>query len=220
VWATCQFAGAALGPVLAGFLLQHLWWGSVFLIAVPVMMLLLLARPVVLPEYRNPAPGRLDLLSVGLSLVAVLPMVYGLKQLTVEGSHSLVTPLGSIVVGAAVGVAFFLRQLKLDTPLLNLRLFVNRPLSVVLVALVFAGIAMAGTGLLVTQYLQSVLGFPPVESAVLFAPMGLGVAAGTMTSPALAQRMNPATTIATGLAVSALGAVLLTRVGATGGLPW
>jgi DHA2 family multidrug resistance protein-like MFS transporter len=219
VWATCQFAGAALGPVLGGFLLQHFWWGSVFLIAVPVMVLLLLAGPVVLPEYRSPAPGRLDLVSVGLSLVAVLLMVYGLKQLTVEGSHNLVTPLGSIVVGAAVGVTFVRRQLKLDTPLLDLRLFGNRPFTAVLVALVFAGIAMAGTGLMVTQYLRSVLGFSPVESAVLFAPMGLAVAAGTITAPALARRMKPTTAIAAGLAVSVLGCVLLTRVDSAGGLP-
>jgi MFS transporter, DHA2 family, multidrug resistance protein len=219
VWATCQFAGGALGPVVAGFLLGHFWWGSIFLISVPVMALLLLVGPFVLPEYRNPAPGRIDLASVALSLAAVLGMVYGLKQLTVDGSHSQTIPLASIVLGAALGVVFVRRQLTLDTPLLNLRLFANRPFTAVLVALVFAGIAMAGTGLLVTQYLQSVLGYSPFDSAMLFAPMGLGVAVGTMTAPALARRMKPTTAIAAGLTLSIAGCVLLTQVGSASGLP-
>ena len=80
VWATCQFVGGAAGPVLAGVLLAHFWWGSVFLMAVPVMVLLLIAGPFVLPEYRSPAPVRLDLASAGLSLAAVLLVVYGLKE--------------------------------------------------------------------------------------------------------------------------------------------
>ncbi|AXE82293.1 MFS transporter [Streptomyces atratus] len=212
IWATCQFTGGALGPVLAGFLLQHFWWGSVFLVAVPAMALLLLAGPVLLPEYRSDRAGRLDLASVGLSLVAVLLMVYGIKQLTVESK-----PAGSamaLVVGAAIGFLFVRRQLRLETPLLDLRLLRNRPFTAVLVALVFAGIAMAGTGLLVTQYLQSVLGYSPFASAVLFAPMGLGVAVGTMAAPALARRMKQTTAIAGGLVGSALGGLLL--VGAEG----
>ncbi|WP_433519644.1 MFS transporter [Nonomuraea sp. CA-143628] len=217
IWATCQFTGGALGPVLAGFLLQHFWWGSVFLVAVPAMALLLLAGPVLLPEFRAERAGRLDLASVGLSLVAVLSMVYGIKQLPVESAP--VVPAMTLVVGAAIGVLFVRRQLRLETPLLDLRLLRNRPFTAVLIALVFAGIAMAGTGLLVTQYLQSVLGFSPVASALLFAPMGLGTAVGTMTAPALARRMKPSSAIAGGLVVSALGSLLLVGVGGASALP-
>ncbi|MGW0192178.1 MFS transporter [Nonomuraea sp. NPDC003201] len=217
IWATCQFTGGALGPVLAGFLLQHFWWGSVFLVAVPAMALLLLAGPVLLPEFRSGQAGRLDPASVGLSLVAVLLMVYGLKQLTVESVP--VVPAVALVVGAVVGSLFVRRQLRLETPLLDLRLLRNRPLTAVIVALVFAGIAMAGTGLLVTQYLQSVLGFSPVASAVLFAPMGLGVAVGTMAAPALARRVKQTTAIAGGLVGSALGSLLLVAVDGPSALP-
>ncbi|MEV6160023.1 MFS transporter [Nonomuraea sp. NPDC052129] len=217
IWATCQFTGGALGPVLAGFLLQHFWWGSVFLVAVPAMALLLLAGPVLLPEFRTDRAGRLDLASVGLSLVAVLLMVYGIKQLPVESVP--VVPAVALVVGAAIGVLFVRRQLRLETPLLDLRLLRNRPFTAVLIALVFAGIAMAGTGLLVTQYLQSVLGFSPVASALLFAPMGLGTAVGTMAAPALARRMKQPTAIAGGLVVSALGSLLLVGVGGASALP-
>ncbi|WP_436533703.1 MFS transporter [Actinoplanes sp. HUAS TT8] len=207
VWATCQFTGGALGPVLAGLLLQHFWWGSVFLLAVPPMLLLLVAGPFLLPEFRAPQPGRLDLASVGLSLVAVLLLIYALKQ-AVSGGGAVV-PGVAFVLGTVVGVAFVRRQRRLAAPLLDLGLLRNRTFAAILVALVGAGIAMAGTGLLVTQYLQGVRGFSPVASAVLFAPMGLGVAVGTLTAPAVARRVAPITAIAGGLGVSALGSLLV-----------
>jgi DHA2 family multidrug resistance protein-like MFS transporter len=125
-------------------------------------------------------------------------------------------PVAAIAAGAALGTVFVRRQLTRPEPLLDLRLLRNRPFTAVLVALVFAGVAMAGVGLLVTQYLQSVLGYSPLTSAVLFAPMGLGVAAGTMTAPALTRRLAPATAITGGLLVSATGGLLLA---CTGGLP-
>jgi DHA2 family multidrug resistance protein-like MFS transporter len=213
IWATCQFAGGAAGPVLAGFLLQHFEWGSVFLVAVPAMGVLLVAGPFLLPEFRAPAAGRLDFAGVALSLAAVLLIVFGLKQLA---AGELLVPLGTIAAGTVLGTVFARRQLTRPEPLLDLRLFRNRPFTAVLVALVFAGVAMAGVGLLVTQYLQSVLGHSPLASAVLFAPMGLGVAVGTMTAPSLTRWMTPATAIAGGLAVSAAGSLLLVF---TDGLP-
>ncbi len=210
IWATCQFAGGAAGPVFAGFLLQHFSWSSVFLVAVPAVAVLLVAGPVLLPEFRAPAAGRLDLPGVALSLAAVLLIVFGLKQLA---TGSLVLPLAAIATGTLLGTVFARRQLTTASPLLDLRLFRNRPFTAVLVALVFAGVAMAGVGLLVTQYLQSVLGHSPLVSALLFAPMGLGVAAGTMTAPALTRFVTPATAIAGGLTVSAAGSLLLPVTG-------
>ncbi|MER6945805.1 MFS transporter [Nonomuraea sp. NPDC000554] len=216
VWATCQFAGGALGPVVGGILLEHFWWGSVFLLAVPVITVLLLAGPVVLPEYRGPDAGRLDLTSVALSLLAILPIVYGIKNLA-AGTDSPTEPIAAIVAGGAFGVAFARRQLRLDHPLLNLRLFAQRPFTLVLTALMLAGVAMAGTGLLVTQYLQTVLGYAPAQSALWFAPMGLAVALGTLLTPALTRLITPKTAIAGGLALSAVGAALLAGVGSGDG---
>lgn len=211
IWATCQFAGGAFGPVLAGLLLQRFWWGSVFLVAVPVMALLLAAGPFLLPEFRDRSAGRrIDALSVVLSLAAVLPIVYGMKQLALADGRGGAVPAAALAGGAVVGALFVRRQLRLEHPLLDLRLLRRRPLSAVLVSLVLAGVAMAGTGLMVTQYLQDVLGHSPLASAVLFAPMGLGVAAGTMAAPAVAKRIRPATAIASGLAVSAVGCLPLT----------
>ncbi|HEV3361551.1 MAG TPA: MFS transporter [Pseudonocardiaceae bacterium] len=218
-WATCQFAGGALGPVVAGVLLQHFWWGSVFLMAVPMLGLLLILGPVVLPEFRNPNAGRIDPRSVALSLAAVLPVVYGLKQLTVDGAQNLTVPLGAIAIGAGFGVVFVRRQLRLATPLLDLRLLRNPAFTSVLIGLMLAGIAMAGCGLLVTQYLQTVLGFGPLDSALLFAPMGIGVAIGTMTAPMLAQRMATRTAITGGLSVSVLGCLALAAAHGAPALP-
>lgn len=224
VWATCQFAGAALGPVVGGVLLERFWWGSVFLMAVPVMAVLLVAGPLLLPEFRTPGAGRIDPVSVALSLLAVLPAVYGVKDLAAAGDGPRAVPAAAIVAGAAFAVLFARRQLRLDEPLLDLRLLVRRPVAMVLAALTLAGVAMAGTGLMVTQYLQSVLGYSPMESALWFAPMGLGVAAGTMLTPAVTRRIPPRAAIAGGLAVSALGAALVALAGAGAGAasggPW
>jgi DHA2 family multidrug resistance protein-like MFS transporter len=184
----------------------------VFLVSVPAMVVLLIAGPVLLPESRGGQAGRLKPSSVGLSLAAVLLAIYGIKQLA-AGSGQL-GPAVALLAGGAAGVVFVRRQLQLESPLLDLRLLRSRPLAAVLVALVFAGVAMAGTGLLVTQYLQEVLGYSPAASALLFAPMGLGVAVGTMAAPGLAGRMDQRTAIAGGLAVSALGSLLLAVAGA------
>ncbi len=213
LWAACQFTGGALGPVLAGFLLQYFWRGSVFLISVPAMVLLVIAGPALLPESRGGRAGRLDPASAGLSLAAVLLVIYGIKQLA-AGSAPLVpgaaiAAIAAIAAGALTGAVFARRQLRLETPLLDLRLLRSRPFAAVLIALVLAGLAMAGTGLLVTQYLRGVLGYSPLASAVLFAQMGLAVAAGAMAGPALARRMSQRAAIAAGLAVSALGCLML-----------
>ncbi|NUP80114.1 MAG: MFS transporter [Nonomuraea sp.] len=216
-WATCQFAGAALGPVVGGLLLEHFWWGSVFLLAVPVIVVLLVAGPLLLPEFRDPDGGRMDLGSVALSMLAILPVVWGVKELAASGSGGPGAPLVAVAAGLGFGVAFVRRQLTLEAPLLNLRLFAQRPLTLILTALVLAGVAMAGTGLLVTQFLQTVLGYTPAQSALWFAPMGLGVALGTMVTPAVTRALAPRTAVAGGLALSAAGAALLTQADA--GLP-
>src|SRR5687768_5284674 len=114
VWVTSYSVGGAIGPLIGGVLLQYFWWGSVFLIAVPVMVLLLAVGPILLPEFRDPNAGRPDLVSAALSLAAVLAVIYGLKQIAQDGPGWL--PTLSIVAGLAVGVAFVRRQLTLADP--------------------------------------------------------------------------------------------------------
>ena len=100
-------AGAVVGPLVGGLLLEHFWWGSVFLVAVPVMVLLLVVGPSLLPEYRDPNAGRLDLVSAAPSLVAVLAAIYGLKQIAQHGPEtgSAAAIVGGIALGAAVELA-------------------------------------------------------------------------------------------------------------------
>ncbi|MGW6379054.1 MFS transporter [Rhodococcus sp. NPDC055112] len=217
IWSTCTFTGAALGPVVGGLLLAHFWWGAVFLMAVPAGAVLVIVGPFVLPEFRNPDAARLDLPSVALSMLAILPLVYAVKRLTADAAPS-IAAVSTLVLGGMFAAVFVARQLRLDDPLLDLRLLGRGSFRLILLALTLAGVVMAGTGLLVTQYLQSVLGHSPVSAALWFAPMGLAVAVGTTLSPAIARRVEPVTAIAAGLALSAIGAALLALVGLESGL--
>ena len=117
LWITAFSAGGAIGPVVGGFLLEHYWWGSVFLMALPVMALLLILGPRVLPEFKDPNAGRLDLLSAGLSLAAVLAVVLGPKELAIHGASP--QSLLGLGVGVILGVVFWRRQKGLADPLID-----------------------------------------------------------------------------------------------------
>lgn len=127
VWMSCFMGGMTVGPLVGGVLLETFWWGAAFLLGVPVMVLLLVLGPVLLPESRDASAGRLDLVSVGVSLGAVLPLVYGLKDLAGHGPGPVA--LAAVALGLAVAVVFARRQLRLDDPLLDLRLFRHRALA-------------------------------------------------------------------------------------------
>ncbi|GAA3927745.1 MFS transporter [Microbacterium soli] len=216
VWATCQFTGAALGPVVGGLLLEHFWWGAAFLLGVPVMVLLLALGPVVLPETRSHEAGRMDLPSVALSLAALLPVVYGVKELAVHGVGLLA--ITAVVVGLVFGSVFVYRQLTLEDPLLDLRLLSRAPIGVTLTAMLLIGACLAGMFLLTSQYLQSVLRFSPAAAGLWTAFGGLSIAVGSLLSPMLTRRIRHATAITAGLVVSFVGFLLLTGVGAEDGL--
>jgi len=218
LWATCQFGGAALGPVIGGLLLENFWWGSVFLLGVPVMLLLLICAPALLPEYRSPNPGRLDLASVGLSLAAILPAVYGIKELAASDAEAPAVAIGAICVGVIFGVMFVRRQLTLTDPLLDLRLFQQSAIRGALPAMLIASGALAGTSLMTSQYIQSVIGLSPGPAGLWQAPTGLGIAAGTLLAPAVLRWLKPTTAIVSGLALSAIGLLLITLADISGWL--
>jgi len=211
VWISSFSAGGAVGPLLGGVLLQWFWWGSVFLLAVPLMVLLLVVGPVLLPEYRDPEAGRLDPVSAGLSLAAVLAMIYGLKQLAQDGPG---WPQAlAIIGGVALGVAFVRRQRALADPLLDLRLFRIPTFSAALGTNVVSFFVGFGALLFVAQYLQLVLGLSPLEAGLWMLPSSAGFIAGSMLTPLLARRVRPAFVMASGLALAALGFGLLTQLG-------
>ncbi|WP_420810555.1 MFS transporter [Jiangella aurantiaca] len=216
VWMSCFMGGTALGPAIGGVLLEAFWWGSVFLLGVPVMALLLATGPVLLPEHRNPQPGRIDLASVALSLGTILPAIYGLKELAKDGVTT--TAVGALIVGAVVGVAFVRRQLRLADPLVDLRLFRNRRFSSALGLFSVGGFAMGGIFLFVSQYLQLVEGLSPLQAGLWLVPPSVAMIGGTMFGPALSQRLGTGWVIGGGMGLAAVGLALMTQVAATGGL--
>jgi DHA2 family multidrug resistance protein-like MFS transporter len=213
-WTTFYMAGVALGPVVGGVLLESFWWGSVFLLGVPVMGLLLVVGPLLLPEHRDPAAGRLDPASVALSLAAILPVIYGLKELARYGWQPL--PVTAIAVGVALGVAFVARQRALTSPLLDLRLFGIRAVSATLLVGVVVAAVQNGNTLMVAQQLQMVQGLSPLHAGLWLLPASLALVLGINLTPAIARRVRPAYVFAAGLVVSVAGYLLLTQADSAG----
>jgi MFS transporter, DHA2 family, multidrug resistance protein len=216
VWVTSLSVGGAIGPVVGGLLLERFWWGSAFLIGVPVMLLLLALGPLLLPEFREPTAGRPDLTSAVMSLVAVLAVIYGLKQIAVDGPSWL--PGASIAAGLVLGAAFVRRQRALRDPLIDLRLFCMPAFSAAVAANTLALFAAFGAFLFTAQYLQLVIGLSPLQAGLWSLPDSGGFIVGSLLAPALARRMRPAFVIGAGLAVAAAGFGLLSQVGAGSGL--
>jgi MFS transporter, DHA2 family, multidrug resistance protein len=211
VWITSFSAGGAIGPVLGGVLLERFWWGSVFLLSVPVMALLLVLGPRVLPEYRDPGAGRLDLVSAAMSLVAVLSVVFGLKLIAQDGIGGLAS--AAILVGLGVGVAFVRRQRNLADPMLDLRLFRIRAFNASLATNLLGIFIAVGYFLYVAQYLQLVLGLSPLEAGLWSLPSACGFIVGSNLAPRILRRLRPAWVIGAGLAMAAVGLGVLTQVG-------
>jgi DHA2 family multidrug resistance protein-like MFS transporter len=215
IYLTCFMGGMTLGPLVGGVLLEYFWWGSVFLVAVPGIVLLLVFGPALLPDHRAPRAGRLDPLSVVLSLAAILPFVYGLKELARHGWEPF--PALALVAGIAAAVAFVRRQRRLEHPLLDLSLFGNRTFSTALSLFFVTALVGTGTLLLVTLYLQNVAGLTPLTAGLLLLVPNVLMIIGNLTTPSLANRIRPAYLIAGGLVVAAVGYTIFTLAGSTSG---
>jgi DHA2 family multidrug resistance protein-like MFS transporter len=210
IWTAGLTFGVALGPILSGFLLEHFWWGSVFLINTPFMLMLLLLAPLLVPEFRG-SVTRFDLVSSVLSLGAVLPAIYGIKEIAAHGVNP--TRLAAVGVGLVLGAVFILRQRVRRDPMIDLGLFRQRAFGASLLTNLIAMFALAGFAIYSTQYLQSVLGLAPLTAALwsLLASVGIGAAAPI--AGALSQRgVNKAYLIASGFMLSTAGFLILTRL--------
>jgi MFS transporter, DHA2 family, multidrug resistance protein len=212
VWTAAFTGGFALGPVVGGLLLERFWWGAIFLINVPVMALLLLVGPVLLPESREVRPTRFDPVSALLSIAAVLPVIYGVKELVHAGAAA-GPALLAIAAGVAVAVVFVRRQARMADPLVDVALFRDSAFSVALGTYVVAVVASAGLGFLAVQYLQVVLGLRPFAAALWQLPAVAGTMLGIGLTTALARSVRPVVVAGTGLLVAAAGFLLLTGVG-------
>ncbi|PRX51089.1 DHA2 family multidrug resistance protein-like MFS transporter [Prauserella shujinwangii] len=215
VWGSVYTLGSLVGPVIGGAMLTQFWWGSVFLLGPPVMVLALVLGPRVLPEYRDSKAARLDVASVALSLASVLPIIYAIKEFARHGWA--VRPGVALVIGLTAGVVFLRRQLNLSTPMLDLSLFRNRVIGSSLTGqLAFASFG-AGFNLIMVLYLQQVTGMSTLEAGLAMVPGMVTAALGFQIYPKLAARFRPGNVIAVGLILEAIVLMSLTQLEATSG---
>ncbi|MFF4185877.1 MFS transporter [Streptomyces sp. NPDC001691] len=212
VWSGAMAGGIALGSVMSGIMLEHLWWGSVFLINVPAMVLLLVLAPLLVPEFKDPAPGKFDLLSVPLSMGAVLPVVYGLKEFAADGFS---TPSAlCVVAGLLLGAVFVRRQRTRRDAMISRELFrPGRGFGAAISLNTIAAFAMMGSAYFTTQYLQSVLDMSTLRAALWSVAPSLAIGAAAPTASALAQKVNRAYVVAAGCVLGAAGYALLALAG-------
>lgn len=210
VWASVFSAGAALGPMVGGLLLEHFWWGSVFLINVPVMVVLLAGGLMLLPERRNPSPGPWDLPSVALSLIGMLSLVYAIKEGAVNGFHVSMVVLG--VVGAVALTLFVRRQLRLPAPLIDVRLFGNRAFSGVIIANLLSVLGLSGLTFFLSQFFQLVEGYPPVKAGVAELPAAVTATAVGVLAGITVRYWTPRAVLTAGLALVGVAMASLTLI--------
>jgi DHA2 family multidrug resistance protein-like MFS transporter len=207
VWVASFSCGGALGPAVGGLLLSHFWWGSVFLVPIPITGLLLIVGPRLLPEFRDPGAGRLDIVSAALSLGGVLPVVYGIK-LAAEGGSS-AHAATAIVLGFLFGAVFIRRQVSSADPFLDLRLFRRPAVSAALAVNVFDFFVGFGILVLVAQYLQLVLGLTPLQAGLWSIPAGLGFIVGSLFTSTALRLMRPAYVLGLGMTLGAGGLAVM-----------
>ncbi|HEY1156468.1 MAG TPA: MFS transporter, partial [Arthrobacter sp.] len=208
IWAAGFSGGAALGPIVGGWLVEHFWWGAVFLVAVPLMVPLLALGPVLIPESKDPAPGNVDIPSIPLSMLVMVPVVYGIKAVATEGPGT--AGLGAIAFGLAMGAVFVQRQLRLEHPLLDMSLFRNRVFSMAISANILALFSFNGFILFLAQHLQLLEEMSPSAAGVAMVPaLAATVVAGLVVVP-LVRKVRPGYVVAAGLAFSAAGYSMVT----------
>lgn len=203
MWIAAFSAGGILGPLIGGVLIQYFAWGSVFLLAVPVMVMVLVCGPLLLPEYKAPQAGRIDLPSAVLSLASVLTFIGGVKHGAEFGWSG--QGLGAMAAGVALAAAFVHRQTRLADPMIDMTLF-RLPAFSASLAINLAGIMfMFGSFIFVAQYFQLVAGLSPLQAAFASVPSAVAFTAASFVTPWLGARLRPAVLMAGGMGLSALG---------------
>lgn len=207
IWASCFTAGSALGPIVGGALLQHFHWGSVFLIAVPLLLPLLVVGPRLVPESKDPNPGPVDLISITLAFFAMLPLVWAIKTVAHDGPSAVV--IAAFVVGIGSGVLFVRRQNRSATPMLDMSLFAYAPFSSSILANFLSIVGLIGLLFFTSQHLQLVLGLSPLEAGLVMLPGAIVSMIGGMGVVRLARRFTPKALMVAGLLFVSAGFLLI-----------
>ncbi|WP_307834834.1 MFS transporter [Paractinoplanes lichenicola] len=217
VWSASFSLGGLAAPLIGGVMLEHFWWGSVFLLAVPATLLLVALGPALLPEARDAEAKGFDLAGAILSLAAVLVFVYGIKRLAAEGWQ--VVPFLAIVVAGGLGTLFLRRQRRIPRPLLDLTMFRDARVRVALAANALSFFVLYGTQLAIVQYLQVVLGLSPLRAGLWALPSVVAFLAASLAGPLLVRWFPAGRVVAVGAVVLASGHAIMALTPYGGGLP-
>jgi DHA2 family multidrug resistance protein-like MFS transporter len=209
VWGSSLAVGSIVGPLVGGLLLQYFWWGSVFLVALPVMALVLILGPRLLPEFRDPSVSNPDGPSVILSIAAVHGVIYGLKQIVQNGLDPL--SVLAMLLGVALGMAFLRRQRNLAEPLIDLSLFRDAVLNVALATNTLNVFVSLGSFLFISQYLQLVLGLTPLQAGLCTLPASVAAIVAPNLAPLAVRKLGRAATVSTALVITAAGFVVISQ---------
>ncbi|MBN9734156.1 MULTISPECIES: MFS transporter [unclassified Pseudonocardia] len=218
VWSAAAGGGAALGPLVGGALLEFFSWGAVFLINVPIMAVLIVGGAWLLPESRDPAPGRFDLVSAALSLGAIVPVVWAVKHTVASGID--VAGGAALLAGIAAGVVFVRRQRRLESPLIDVSLFAHRAFSGSVFAGFMAVFALTGLLFFFSQYLQLARGFSPLQAGLAELPTTLSAIAVVVLVGRVLRRLGLGPAIAVGLLLVSVGLVAVAVAEGAAGYVW
>ncbi|MEE4546194.1 MFS transporter [Streptomyces sp. V4-01] len=213
LWSAVAAVGAAVGPVLGGFLVEHFWWGSVFLVNIPLMLVMLPLGRLLLPESRGSAEGPWDVLGALTAAVGVLGCVFGVKRLGGGASPLDASVCVPLLAGAALLVFFVRRQRRRAHPLIDVRMFANAAFSTSVGCIVLAMLALVGLELIAVQYLQLVLGLSPFETGLRLLPLTFAAMAAGLGGSRMLHRWGPRRMVAAGFALTALAVLTLTAMG-------
>jgi DHA2 family multidrug resistance protein-like MFS transporter len=203
-WAGAVGLAVAIGPVVGGALLEHFWWGSVFLINVPIVLAGIVGMVLLVPESRDPSPGRIDLPGVLLSIAGLATFVYGIITGGQSGDWGQVKVWGSVLAGAAVLAAFVWYEARTEHPALDVRLFRDPRFSAAVAAVGLVFFAAMGTMFFSAFYLQLVRGYSPLQTGLLFLPFAAAQLVFAPRSAAMVHRYGPKAVCATGMAIVTL----------------
>ncbi len=211
VWAGVAGIGVALGPLAGGFLLQHFYWGSIFLVNVPIVVVAIVAGRIVVPTSRDPSAPPLDLLGALLSVLALAALVYAIIDAPNAGWTS-PRVLESFVASGVLLVAFIAWELHARHPMLDMSFFENRSFSAAVVGIMLVFFALFGSTFLLTQYFQFVLGYTPLQTGIRLLPFALTLMIVAPLSARVTERLGAKVMVAFGLFVVAVGLALLSPV--------
>lgn len=209
-WAAAVGASVALGPIVAGLLLERFWWGSVFLINVPVVIIGVAGILWLVPESKNPNPGKLDPIGVLLSIIGLIALVYGIVHAGDTGEWLTLESLGTIIAGAAILMLFVWLEHRSDHATLDLALFKIKSFAVPLLATTLTFAAMSGSLLFLAFYQQVVRGLTPLQAGVQTLPVAVGQLLAAPNSARLVTKFGFRKVVISGLIITTIAFVLFT----------